>query len=432
MARARRSGRARRLVGGLLLAGPLALGAHVSTAASLSLPLEAPSVSVKTPAVKVTTPPVTVTVPPVTVRTPSPPAKAPTVTVKPPTVTVKAPTAPAPPPVPVKAPSVSVKAPAPAAPPAKAPAPSKAPAVAVKAPAVKSPSVKAPTVPASVPTLHANAPSAGGGSTSPTHASGAGASGAGAASSGAVASTARGVAAGSGVGDAGTSAPSSGGSAGGLGGYTGGLGGYGPMPKLEAPAGSRARARIAARERILKATVARLSGCLVDLPNGQRELLELRTGAGGQSALSPRAAAAQLHVAPARFAALEKQAVEELGAAARTVGCARASEAIAAVAAYLGASFGEPHGAAPTGGVEAVRYEAHPGSASSHGPTLTPRGHGFLGTDVSPVAGGLLLLLILLLVAGVTLSAVLADAAGQGPRHEVWRQRLINRFRALR
>jgi hypothetical protein len=44
----------------------------------------------------------------------------------------------------------------------------------------------------------------------------------------------------------------------------------------------------------------------------------------------------------------------------------------------------------------------------------------------------LILVLLLLTVAGLTIGLVLADAAGQGPRHEQWRQRVANRIRSLR
>ena len=213
-----------------------------------------------------------------------------------------------------------------------------------------------------------------------------------------------------------------------LGPYRVTVGGYGQLPVSEGRRGSHTRARIARRERKLKAEVARFQGCLSDLPATQRELLELRTGLGGSRALSPRTAASRLHLAPARFTRLERQAVRELSDAASLHACSRMSEGVARVASFIGAGFGNGQGSA-TGGVEAVSY-----SSPAPKPLGTRRSTigAILGADIPAVASDLILVLLLLTVAGLTIGLVLADAAGQGPRHEQWRQRVANRIRSLR
>ena len=82
-----------------------------------------------------------------------------------------------------------------------------------------------------------------------------------------------------------------------------------------------------------------------------------------------------------------------------------------------------------TGGVEAVSY-----SSPAPKPLGTRRSTigAILGADIPAVASDLILVLLLLTVAGLTIGLVLADAAGQGPRHEQWRQRVANRIRSLR
>ncbi|HEY2216729.1 MAG TPA: hypothetical protein VGH21_04485 [Solirubrobacteraceae bacterium] len=45
------------------------------------------------------------------------------------------------------------------------------------------------------------------------------------------------------------------------------------------------------------------------------------------------------------------------------------------------------------------------------------------------VIGGTILALLVVLIAALTITAVTADAAGRGPRHERWRRELVARFR---
>jgi hypothetical protein len=366
--------------------------AIASPASSLDL------VGVTVTAPTVTVPTVTVKTPPVTVTTPSVPVKTPTVTVKTPTIPVKTPT------VPIKTPTVTVKTTAPA------------PSTAIS---TKTPSVAVGTSTGSVSVSGASVAtgttsSSSGRSTSPTQSS----------------STGKAV--------AGQGMTSAGGGSGALGG--GSLGtapgplsayagiGYGQLPASEGHPGRRARARIARRERMLKAEVARFQGCLGVLPTPQRELLELRTGLRASRPLGPRAVATRLHLGQARFARLETQAVRELRAAASTHGCSRIGEFVAGVASFIGAGFGGGQLGA-TGGVKAVSYSAPaPKPAGVRSSTIA----GLLGAGISTVASDVLLGLLLLMAGGVAVTVILADAAGLGPRHEQWRRRVLNSIRWMR
>jgi hypothetical protein len=204
--------------------------------------------------------------------------------------------------------------------------------------------------------------------------------------------------------------------------------GYGELPPIEGAPGKRARARIARRERLLKATVARFQGCLVALPASNRRLLELRTGYGDARPLSPRATAARLHVGAAQLAHLEKQAVHELSDAAATHSCARTGEIVEAAMSLIGAGFGGGH-AGTLGRTDVASFKASRPLASTPGPTLVGR---VLGVDVPPVASDLIIVLLLGMLLGGTVVLLVADAAGQGPRHEQWRRRVVNRLRSMR
>jgi hypothetical protein len=197
------------------------------------------------------------------------------------------------------------------------------------------------------------------------------------------------------------------------------------LPAIEGAPGRRARARIASRERLLKATVARFHGCLVALPTSNRRLLELRTGYGAARPLSPRAAAARLHLGAAQLARQEKQAVQELGDAAATHGCARTGEVVEAALSLVAAGFG---GHAGIGQTDVASFKASRPPASTPGSTLLGRA---LGVDIPRVANDLILLLLLAVLGG-TVALLVADAAGIGPRHEQWRRRMVNRVRSMR
>jgi hypothetical protein len=381
-----RSRRFRKALVGLCALLVVLVGAagEVSPASSLSLPLETPTT-------------VTVSTPPLTVTATTPTVKAPTIST---------------PTVPLKTPTVSVKAPTVTAP-------------------LTTTSATTPTVAVKTPTISATAPTVGvktsGGSTSlsgaaPTLSVKAGSTtsstGQAAAPAG---STKTGSSGSTGGGAAGTSPLAAYGTPG---------SGYGQLPPSEGPLGHRERARLVHRERALKAIVARFHGCLTALASTRREVLELRTGYGDESPLSPRATAARLHLDPASVVRLEKQAVRELRAAASTHSCARTAALVAGVMAYVAATIGAGHGGpGATGGVEAVRYESPAATASRPAQSTVGR---ILGTNISPTASDVLLVLFMLMALGTILSLVIADAAGQGPRHAEWRQRVANRLRALR
>jgi hypothetical protein len=399
-----------------VLAGVVALGGLASSAASFTLPLQPPTAPVKTPTLALTTPTVAVTVPTVTVKTPTVPVPTPTVPIKTPTVPIKTPT------VTVQTPTVTVKAPAPV------------PPVSPKAPTVATPTIstRTPTVSASAPSVTVSAGKVSVGTSSASNATPS-SSRAGAASGSGSGSGARAA------GTAGTTSPSFGGSGASGSGASGAaastlFGGYGNprvnsgMPPMERRAGAHARARIASRERALKAIVARLQGCLGVLPSAQREVLELRVGVGATRPLSPRAAAARMHLGVARVTRLERQAVRELTDAASTHGCGRLSSFAAAVVSYLHATFG---GHAGAGGVEAVSYDLSPAAAPGSLPAA-PHDDGLLGSASSPVPGGAISLLLLVLFGALALTAIVADATGRGPRHAEWRHRVRSRLSSWR
>jgi hypothetical protein len=398
---------------GIVLAAGLLVGTgELSPALSLNLPLETPTVKVETPTVPVKTP--TVTVPSVPVKTPTVPVKTPTVPVKTPTVPVKVPTVPVKT-TPVKVPTVPVKT-----------TTVKAPTVPVKTPTVP---VKTPSVPAKTPGVNVTTPvgsvkagSSGGPSVSLKAGSASGGRSSSTAARGTTAPTSS-PAGSPGAPSSGSGTPSSP-----LGGYAPGPG-YGELPPIEGAPKGHARARIARRERRLKAIVARFRGCLDALPSSQRNLLELRTGYGAGKPLSPQAAAARLRLGAAQVARLERRALHELTDAANTRDCGQTAAVIDGVMTFIGANLGGI-GPQATGGVEAVRYESTPAKSGDRASSSIVGG--ILGANISPTASDVILVLALLMALGALVALVLADAAGQGPRHEQWRQRMVNRLRALR
>jgi len=381
----------RRLARALIVAClVLALGLAVGALPSAGLGISVPSVSLTTPVgtVKLTTPTVPVKTPTVPVKVPTVPAKLPAKT---PTTPVKAPA--------VKAPSVPTKVSLPSG--KATPLPGK------------------PTVPAKVP-------------------------GVGSLSSG---TSGRGAGGGAVSGPRAGTAPGSLGETPGTYGEAPGTYGGAPAPGNAVPGAltpegrshdARTRARMA-RERALIAAVTQLQGCLANLPDRQRELLELRTGVGADrplglaQPLGPQAAAARLHVKPTRIASLERRALGNLRRTAQTHMCGGMGTTVANVLAFIASGFGGEGGtgAGARGGVEAVSYNAPPPLQRVKPSEPSVLG-GLLGADISPLVSDVALILLLLLAAGIAVSLVLADAAGKGPRHEAWRRRIINRTPWLR
>jgi hypothetical protein len=374
----------RRTLTGMCL--PLLLGVLVATcgaspAASLELPeisVEVPAVSVKTPAGTVTTPSVSKTP---AAATPTAPAKAS--------------------PVPAKTT------------PAKT-TPVKVPAVKVDAPSISG--VPAPAT--STPALGKVATPIGGVTTT---------------SSTSVAATPPGRTASSSTEAAGTGgAP--GAASGSQGSPVNGVSGYGAAPGAELPVGERGarrspaeRTRIAA-DKSLTATVARLQGCLSELPEPHRRALMLRSGVGSSQALSPSATAARLHLAAARLARVERQALGELRKAARTRSCGQVSEITTAVAAFVGSSArgGEP---GASGGVEAARYSFSP--PARHAIKPAPSGESLLG-DISPTASSAIVVLLLVVAAVIAAGIVVTRGSGNSPPWRRWRRRVASGLRRAR
>jgi hypothetical protein len=165
---------------------------------------------------------------------------------------------------------------------------------------------------------------------------------------------------------------------------------------------------------VLKAAVARFQGCLADLPSRQRQLLELRTGLGPLDPLAPEAAAAQLHIAPARVTHLERRALRELRSAGSTGGCSRMSQIVAGVGSFIARGIGGA-GSAPSAssGVLGVRYEkaAPSGALAPKAPNTSGE---LLGVGI-PNADLMLLLLIPLIVIGLTILHLITRGSRGGP-----------------
>jgi hypothetical protein len=174
--------------------------------------------------------------------------------------------------------------------------------------------------------------------------------------------------------------------------------------------------------------VARYLGCLGNLPDPQRELLELRTGLGVPQPLGPAAAAARMHLGLARFKARERQALHELRGAASTHACTQVAGVAAHMASLIAAALGGAgHGGTPTGGVEAARYAADPSRPAGESSTLGS----LLGTNIPPVASDAALVLLLALGMGLAVLLLMGDAIGLGPRHQHWRQTMAARMRRV-
>ena len=174
--------------------------------------------------------------------------------------------------------------------------------------------------------------------------------------------------------------------------------------------------------------VVRLQGCLADLPPRQRIALTLRTGLGAARPLDVVAAARRLHVSSKRLAALERQGLAGLRAAARAHGC---GTAVSAGPSETSVRFAVAEtGSAAAGGVEAARYAKEPsGDTETHIPSIAARP---AKTAVPHLARDAALGMLVLIMASVLFVGFLAaDALGLGPRHPEWRRRQRWRWRRL-
>jgi hypothetical protein len=179
-------------------------------------------------------------------------------------------------------------------------------------------------------------------------------------------------------------------------------------------------------DRTLAATVARLQGCLSELPERPRQALMLRTGIGAPQPLGPRATAARLHLGMMRLARVERQALAELRDAARAHACGQMSEIVAAVVAFLGPSAGQG-GLGATGGVEAARYTLSPPSRHEVKPPKFSI-KSLLG-GISPMASDAIVVLLLLLGAAIAAGIVVTCGSGHSPPWRRWRRRVAHGLR---
>jgi hypothetical protein len=376
------------------------LGVHIQASDAVSLvsaPLLSRSVSTTLPPVQVSLPPVHVSLPPVQVSLPpvvSPPpvhVSPPPVHVSPPPVHVSLPPVQVSPPVHVSSPPVHV---------APVPAGSIAPAVHLTIPGALS----VTAVPAT--TSSTSGPASGKAlARSPSMAQRPAAT----AMNGRWASTPSGQDAGSSP----LSAPFS---------------GYGTSGRSgrQHSATSRRNSRLSKPERArrlkLIAAVRRLEGCLGNLPDRLRLVLELSTGIDATRVLSPAAIAAFLHIRVGQIPRLERQALQRLRRAARTDACVGARHMPSGLPVLSG--FGPPLGnGVATGGVEGVRYAKSPSRA--------PRGLGekrsspgidtLLGINAPPAASEAWLVILVVLPGVLLVAFLFADQLGLGPRHWRWR-----------
>jgi hypothetical protein len=371
------------------LAAPVhALGLEGFTAA-LSVPVAVPPV--KAPALPVKLPPLP-KVPPVIVpvKAPTPPVKAPTPPVKSP---VKIPSAPVKAPTPrLKAPTVPVKAP---------PVPGKSPTGTSNGPSngpAPHITVKAPGAPVSRPSQ----PNTTQPSPSVTQA------GSSSSGSGASVSSQNSGAAPSGQGGRG-SAPFS---------------GYGGLPQLSGarglPRGAQAALR---RERAVRALVLSLRGCLANLPDRLRLVLELRTGVNVANALGPKAVAAYVHVPVKEIAPLEMSGLRQLRGTAATNGCGET--AYVQPILLLTSELGETTSGGPqaSGGVDGARYSKSPSQFGQSAPA--PQSGSPLGLALPAGPASRLLWIMTALAGSLLLALLFADGLGTGPRHQHWRSRWL-------
>ncbi len=107
------------------------------------------------------------------------------------------------------------------------------------------------------------------------------------------------------------------------------------------------------------------------------------------------------------------------------------SEAVAGVLAFIQAGLTGGEGGASSG-VEAVRYTSSPSPPLALKRGGPPSPGSLFGDGIPPAASDAILVLILLLTGAISVVAVVADSAGQGPRHWQWRRRIINRLPWLR
>jgi hypothetical protein len=177
---------------------------------------------------------------------------------------------------------------------------------------------------------------------------------------------------------------------------------------------------------LLIAAVQHLEGCLGNLPDRLRLLLELATGVNANRPLRSAELAHYLHVRVGRIPRLERQALRRLRLTARTQACGGAAQPLSALPApsIFGPTVGDD--ASPAGGVGADRYAKRP----SREPVKqdAPHGDSLLGVNIAPVPGSAMLIALLVFAGLLLIGIVFADSLGLGPRHEQWRSRWMHRL----
>ncbi len=177
-----------------------------------------------------------------------------------------------------------------------------------------------------------------------------------------------------------------------------------------------------ARRLKLIAAVRRLEGCLGNLPDRLRLVLELSTGIDTTRALSPASVAAFLHVRVGQIPRLERQALQRLRLAARADACGGARDVPSGLPVLGG--FGPPLGSGvATGGVEGVRYAKSPSPAPSGlgEKRSSPGIDTLLGINAPPAASEAWLVILVVLPGVLLVAFLFADQLGLGPRHWRWR-----------
>jgi hypothetical protein len=177
--------------------------------------------------------------------------------------------------------------------------------------------------------------------------------------------------------------------------------------------------------------VQRLAGCLSDLPERPRIVLELSAGIGTGRPLTLAAVSRRLNVTIAQARRLQKGALRRLIATARTHACASASGTASGQLADLARTVMSadltPFGAA--GGVLAARYSKSPaqqvdGLVATQAPPDTTDGLALIRTP----GGNETLNAIAIALAGMLLLGVLfAEELAVGPRVRRVRARWLRR-----
>jgi hypothetical protein len=172
--------------------------------------------------------------------------------------------------------------------------------------------------------------------------------------------------------------------------------------------------------------VQRLQGCLSELPERLRLTLELRTGLGVPHALTPSAAAKQLHVKVGQVSGLEAHALSELRTAA-VGGCGETSTGYGSFAFADFSEAGVAGTGGPMGAVDAARYTLAPSASLTHLGSSNSLLGSALGADIPPAASDVILTLLLILAGAAAITWLVAGEAGRGPSYRRLRRRWTRR-----